>query len=123
MRTPTLLALMLGLWSGAALALAAPDEARGARLFSDQCSMCHSLSAGENGMGPSLHGVSGAPTGHASNFAYSPGLAAHKVRWTEANLDRFLADPAAFAPGSAMPVSVPAATDRADLIAYLKSAR
>jgi cytochrome c len=123
MRPCLLLGLALGALWGSGPASAAPDAARGAKLFSDQCSMCHSLAAGENGMGPSLHGVYEASTGHASNFAYSAGLASHKARWTDANLDRFLSDPQAFSPGSQMPVSIPAAADRADLIAYLKTAR
>jgi cytochrome c len=102
--------------------LAAPDAGRGATLFADQCSSCHAFAPGENGIGPSLHGAFGHPTGRQEGFSYSPGLASHKAVWTEANLDRFLSNPQAFSPGSEMPVAVPSAKDRTDLIAYLAKA-
>lgn len=114
--------LALGLGALATAANAAPDAARGAKLFDDRCSFCHSFAAGENGEGPSLHGVYGRPTGNAAGFGYSPGLASHKATWTNANLNRFLTSPQGFSPGSQMPVSTPSAQDRADLIAYLAKA-
>jgi cytochrome c len=43
------------------------------------------------------------------------------VTWNAATLDRWLADPTAVAPGTAMGVGTPAAQDRADIIAYLSS--
>ena len=43
-------------------------------------------------------------------------------KWTEAQLDKYIKSPADYAPGNAMAFAgVPAAKDRADLIAYLKN--
>jgi cytochrome c len=43
-----------------------------------------------------------------------------KIVWTEANLDKWLADPEILVPGSKMFFSVDKAGDRADIIAFLK---
>ena len=43
------------------------------------------------------------------------------MKWTDNNLDKWLASPAGFAPGNAMAFAgIGSAKDRADLIAYLK---
>jgi cytochrome c len=46
-----------------------------------------------------------------------------KIVWNEKTLDRFLANPPKAVPGTAMTYAgVPEAKERADLIAYLKTA-
>ena len=40
-------------------ALAAGDAAKGEKVFSGECSDCHSVTAGKNKKGPSLNGVNG----------------------------------------------------------------
>jgi cytochrome c2 len=69
-----------GILSGAAillpLALVAQaqgvgDAQRGAQVFI-QCKVCHSLEAGKNMVGPSLHGLIGRKAGSAPGYAYSP---------------------------------------------------
>ena len=55
----------LALQSGAA---AAADPKAGQKLFSVQCSACHSPTAGENSVGPSLFGVVGRKSGSIPNF-------------------------------------------------------
>ena len=43
-------------------------------------------------------------------------------KWTEAQIDKYIKSPADYAPGNAMAFAgIPAAKDRADLIAYLKN--
>ena len=43
-------------------------------------------------------------------------------KWSEKEIDKYLKSPADYAPGNAMAFAgVPAAKDRADLIAYLKN--
>jgi cytochrome c len=125
--------LWIGRWTlatlGAAVALSlagqvpaqpsAGDVARGQGLFQDRCSMCHVL--GGVGMGPDLTGVVGRKAGTFANFNYSPALKASGVTWTAANLDRFLTDPRAMVPGTAMRVKLIEPTDRHDLVAYLAS--
>ncbi len=104
------LAAVLGLAAAPALA------ADGAQLFNMQCKMCH----GGSVMGPSLVGVAGGKIG-ASAFAYSAALKAKEGTWTEANLDTYLKQPSAFAPGTKMLINVPNDENRAAIIAYLKT--
>ena len=92
--------------------------AHGAQLFSERCSLCHAIEGQGGGQGPSLAGVVGRKAG-ATAFAYSPALRQVGWTWDAAHLDRYLAAPQAAVPGSRMPVAVPDATERQDLIAYL----
>src|SRR5208337_342080 len=55
----------------AAQAQNAGDAQRGAQVFA-QCKICHSLEAGKNMLGPSLHGLFGRKAGSVPGFAYSP---------------------------------------------------
>lgn len=94
------------------------DASRGAALYGQRCAACHSVD--HNGIGPAHRGVFERVAGQAPGYAYSPALKASKLRWTVANLERWLADPEALVPGQKMGVSVPDNQERADLIAYLK---
>ncbi len=50
-------------------------------------------------------------------------MAALELIWTAESLDRFLADPRGFVPGTTMTYAgVPKAQDRADIIAFLQAA-
>ena len=77
--------------------------------------------------GPSLFRVVGRPAASLTGFEYSDAMkakAAAGLVWTADALDRYVADPEAFVPGTLM--SVPPLRDerqRADLIAYLASRR
>ena len=105
----------------AALALsfaAGPALAQdGEQLFNMQCRMCHQ--AASTAMAPALTGVAGAKIAARPDFTYSPALKAKDGAWTDANLDAYLKSPMTFAPGTRMPVSVPADDARAAIIAYL----
>ena len=114
---------------GCAASPSVPSQAqsadRGARLF-QQCYACHSVTAGETGLsGPNLAGVVGRPMAADPTFAdYSPALrqagGAGRV-WSEAELHRYLSDPEAALPGTAMGyVGMRDARDRAVLIAWLR---
>jgi cytochrome c len=119
---PVFLAVALGALAlgGALEALAqtppAGDAAAGQDLFLDRCAMCHVAEGG--GQGPSLEGVYGRKAAAAPGFAYSAALKASGVTWTGPELDRFLTNPGVAIPGTAMPITVPDAKQRADLIAY-----
>ena len=80
----------------------APD---GERLFR-RCIACHALEPGANSpSGPTLHAIVGRAVATDPGFRYSPALRAHArthPRWTEAELDRFLADPLGVVPGTDM---------------------
>jgi cytochrome c2 len=85
------------------------------------CGVCHSVNAGENRIGPSLAGVVGRRSGSVPGAAYSPAMQGANVTWTEANLERYLADPAAIAPGGTMPNPGMNADQRRAIIDYLKT--
>ncbi len=88
-----------------------------------QCSGCHSLAPGANQVqGPNLKGIVGSRVARFSDFEYSSVLRELDAVWTEENLDAYLRDPQAFAPGSRMQFTgVKDPRDRAAIIAYLRS--
>jgi cytochrome c len=103
------------------------DAARGARVF-QRCYSCHSVDPNETSklQGPSLYRVAGRQAASVTGFEYSDALRAKGAAglvWTTDTLDRFIADPEAFAPGTTMVLLPPLsdAQERADLIAYLSS--
>lgn len=99
-------------------ALALGDPKAGEALYS-RCLACHSLEV--NRTGPKHCGVVGRRAGSVPGYDYSPAMKRSKLVWSEANLDRFLADPPKTVPGTTMTYAgVPDAKERADLIAYLK---
>jgi cytochrome c2 len=49
------------------------DAQRGARVFT-QCRIYHSLEAGKNMVGPSLHGLIGRKAGSVPGYAHSPAM-------------------------------------------------
>lgn len=98
-------------------AAAAGDAVKGAKHYAAKCAMCHGPAA-TGGMGPSLLGVVGRRAASAP-FAYSAALRKAGWTWDAPHLDRYLADPAVAAPGTTMPIGVPKAEERADLIAFM----
>ena len=103
---------------------AGPDTDRG-RLLSQACQACHSLEpGGAHLVGPNLAGIFGRPAGTAAGFSnYSPALLRSGIVWSTAELDRWLADPAGFLPGTAMAFTgYQLAADRSALIAFLVTA-
>ncbi len=100
----------------------AADAAKGKEVFA-QCAICHSLKAGENKIGPSLHGIFGRKAGTEAGFAYSDAIKKSGITWDAATLAKYIADPQAVVPGNKMPF--PGLKDPAqvqDLLAYLKQA-
>jgi cytochrome c len=106
------------------LALAAlPAWAQpGKQVFEENCAECHGL-ADASTEAPTLKGVVGRKVASLGDFQYTDALKQKGGVWTEANLDAFLTDPQAFAPGTTMYVTVPASDDRKALIDYLKSVK
>src|SRR5271163_2520463 len=86
----------------ALLAQGVGDAHRGAQVFA-QCKVCHSLEAGKNILGPSLHGLIGRKAGSVPGYAYSPAMKNANVTWNDDTLSRYLSDPNAFIPGDKMP--------------------
>ena len=97
----------------------------GQRQFTRKCAICHDLDAGPSRRaGPSLHGLFGRRAGTVEGYAYSPALARSAIVWDDDTIDAlFDQGPAHYVPGTKMPMQVIAgATDRADLIEYLRNA-
>jgi cytochrome c len=104
-----------------AVATASGDGVRGRELYETRCIGCHSIEADR--IGPRHRGLIGRRAGSVAGFDYSPALRSSSVVWDAATLDRWLTDPEATIPGQRMNYRVGDARDRADLIAYLASAR
>jgi cytochrome c len=114
----------LALLSGAAFAEG--NIAAGEIVF-QRCFACHGMVDPTHvaRMGPTLHGIVGRPVASVAGYAYSDAMKAFGAtgaHWDEATLDQFLRDPMGFVKGMKM-VAPPVRrnTERADLIAYLKS--
>lgn len=98
---------------------AVADAAAGERLWR-QCSACHSLNDGQNGVGPSLFGVVGRDIAALDGFGYSDTLTGLEGDWTPEQLSHFIENPRAWASGTAMSYGgMGDIEDRANLIAYL----
>lgn len=105
----------------AALALQqGPAAPNGEQLFRQRCAMCHVVPAGRPQLlGPSLTGVVGRRAASTSFATYSTALRSSNIRWTRANLDRFITAPARMVPGTRMVVAVPDPAQRAAILDYL----
>jgi cytochrome c len=109
----------MGLTAGAARADG--DPALGQNSFK-VCAACHSVKAGENKIGPSLHGVVGRPSHSIEGFSYSEPMKAYNVTWDAATLDHYLANPRGVVPGTKMIfVGLKKDDERANVIAYLET--
>ncbi len=95
------------------------DAARGKEAFEKRCSGCHGLDKTKEG--PQLRKVYGQPSGSVPGFPYSDGVKNAHLTWDDQTLDKWLQDPEKLIPGNDMSTRVPDPTDRANIIAYLKS--
>ncbi len=115
---PTL--LLIG--SGISQALEAGDPAHGKQIFA-KCQACHSLEAGVNKVGPSLHGLIGRASATDASFKYSDAMTNAHLSWTPETLDQYLTNPKKMVPGTKMAFpGLPKEKDRADVISYLEQA-
>lgn len=119
MRRPLALLAAALLCASIAPTAFAADAAHGEEIYSSRCIACHSPDA--NRVGPKHRGVVGRTAGTVPDFNYSKAVKNSGVVWTEEALDKWLANPQAFIPGQRMNFKVADPTDRADLIAYLKT--
>src|SRR5262249_46176523 len=99
--------------------LAQGDVTAGRTVFENQCASCHSTEPGKEGFGPSLAAIMGRQWGTLPGFNYTPAMVNAHLIWDAKTLDEFLASSTQKVPGTSMPVSLPNAGARADVIAYL----
>lgn len=124
-RTAALLtAALLGVHAASVAYAIEGDAARGARVF-QRCYACHSVDPNETAQlqGPSLFNVVGRPAATMAGFEYSDAMQAKGASglvWTAEAIDRFIADPQSFVPGTLMGLPpLGDAQERADLLSYL----
>jgi len=94
------------------------DAAKGEKLFRQRCAVCHPTGE-RGGQAPGLANVMGRKAGTGAAFNYSRALVKSGLTWDEATLNTFLTLPSALVPGTKMPIVVPGAEDRRNIIAYL----
>ena len=94
--------------------------------FQQSCAICHTTSLGPGNavivkQGPSLVGIVGRRAGTGLSFNYTRAMIESGLTWDAATLDRFLTSPTSVVPGTLMPMPVPDAENRRNLIAYLST--
>jgi cytochrome c len=101
--------------------LGAGGDSRAGEAIYSRCAACHALEYDRTG--PRHCGLLGRRAGAVPGFDYSEAMRRSRIVWSEATLDRFLADPLGAVPGTTMGYAgVKDGKERADLIAYLKKA-
>jgi cytochrome c len=89
-----------------------------------QCAACHTFEkGGPNRVGPNLYDIVGHERGTGRNgFNFSSAMKAKGGKWTYDELNKFLANPRGYIPGTNMTFAgLSRDQQRADVIAYLRS--
>lgn len=102
--------------------LASASTEHGAQV-AKQCGICHNFQEGQGPkVGPDLYGIVGRKVASIAGFNYSAALKAVNGTWTFDALNKWLLDPRADVPGTAMTFAGLAnEKQRADVIAYLNT--
>lgn len=117
-----LMAAVFALIAAPAFAAGRGDPAAGKDIFSRTCQNCHATEVGVNKVGPTLWNVLGRKVASVPDYNYSPAMKAESGVWGEKELDAYLADPRGDKHGVKMFFKgLPAAQDRNDVIAYLRT--
>lgn len=113
-------ALFVAIMLAVPVAANADGDPVAGKTVANKCMVCHSFTAGENRIGPSLAGVVGRKSGTIPNYNYSPAMKNIGLTWTPDVLDKYLTSPKAVVPGTKMIFAgLPTPADRANVIAFL----
>ena len=98
------------------------DIENGKTIFTQRCGICHAVNNEPGGpvAGPNMTGIIGRKAATVPGFTmYSPALKKYGVTWNAKTLDEFLIMPMQKVPGTTMPMMLPDAKERGDVIAYM----
>jgi cytochrome c len=86
-----------------------------------KCAACHTFEkGGPNRVGPNLFGVVERARASEAGFNYSAAMKGKPGKWSYDDLNKFIASPKGFVPGTAMGFAgIPKDSERADIINYL----
>lgn len=103
--------------------LPAADVTAG-KAVSARCEQCHDISkGGPNKIGPELWNIIGRPRASESGFSYSSAMMGDHAAWSYESLFKYLKSPQSMVPGTKMSFAgLRSATDRINLLAYLRTA-
>jgi len=124
MNTTFAVVLSVAIAFAAAGARAEGNEARGERLFNQQCKACHTLDkGGASPNGPNLHGLFGRKAGTGGNYQSSEAMQKSGIVWDDKTLIEYLKDPKGKVPGTKMVyVGLKQEAQQEDMLAFLKKA-